>query len=75
MTQLKENFMCVQVFDNGMRKIIGFYKTFSEASKMLDFNEFKIEVLKVSTGKRNFVTNETYAYQKSQKDNRSKRPF
>ncbi|UWV93666.1 hypothetical protein NW062_07235 [Mycoplasmopsis cynos] len=43
----------MQVFENGKRKIIGFYETYEKAFKMLDFNDYKIEILKVTTIKRN----------------------
>ncbi|CCP24342.1 hypothetical protein [Mycoplasmopsis cynos] len=75
MKNLKENYLCVQVFENGKRKIIGFYETYEKAFKMLDFNDYKIEILKVTTIKRNFKITPEFTYKESQKDSRSERPF
>ncbi|MGZ9762103.1 hypothetical protein ACXYRQ_01295 [Mycoplasma sp. 394] len=73
MYNLKSNYLVLQVFENETRKIIGFCKTYKKAKEYLNFNEYNIEILQVTTVAKNY--GKKYEYKESQKDERSKRPF
>ncbi|MCU9934412.1 hypothetical protein NWE61_04730 [Mycoplasmopsis felis] len=40
---LEKNFIAFEVFENGSRKVIGFFKKYAEAKELLKFKENKIE--------------------------------
>ncbi|MCU4706438.1 hypothetical protein [Mycoplasma sp. CSL7503-lung] len=76
MENLKSNFLALEVFDNGSRKIIGFYKNSKEPFELLDkHSDKKIEVLSCTTIKRNFKINDELEYKQTQNDKRAKRQY
>lgn len=72
---LEKNFIAFEVFENGSRKVIGFFKKYAEAKELLKFKENKIEIVQGSLINRNYLYEKKYGFKKSQHDHRSKRLF